>query len=478
MKNYDVIMIGAGSAGLGNAGVANTIGLKTLLIEVDEKNFGGDCTNYGCVPSKALIHISKLFHAAKQAVPFGMQVEGKANMEKVLAYIHQKQDTIRSGEDAEHHRKQGIDVEIGWAKFINKNTLEVNGQQFSAKVILLCTGSSPRELEIEGMEDISVYTNETLFFDCKKLPENLVVIGGGAIGCEMAQAFQRLGSQVYIVDRGERILSKERKEISKVLESQFEKEGLQVIHEAEVIAFKNGKAMLKTKNGQKEIPCDAALMAVGRVVNIKGMELEKAGIKLTEKGKIQVNEYLQTTNKKVYAIGDAAGTYMFSHGAEKMVRQLWRNLLIPIFKKKNTTKNLSWVTFTDPQVATFGWDEEKMKKENVDFYRQDQSFEEDDRAIVESYEYGKMSIWTTNGSNIGNRNILSGTMIAPQAGELVQELQLAMETKIPVKKITERVYPYPVASRINQKTLRGMMEKTFTETKKKLARWAFRTFRN
>jgi len=119
-----------------------------------------------------------------------------------------------------------------------------------------------------------------------------------------------------------------------------------------------------------------------------------------------------------------------------------------------------------------------MKKENVDFYRQDQSFEEDDRAIVESYEYGKMSIWTTNGSNIGNRNILSGTMIAPQAGELIQELQLAMETKIPVKKITERVYPYPVASRINQKTLRGMMEKTFTETKKKLARWAFRTFRN
>jgi len=476
MQKYDVIIIGAGSAGLGNAGVANTIGLKTLMIEADENNFGGDCTNYGCVPSKALIHVAKLFHAARLAVPFGMQAEGKANMEKVLNYIHQKQDTIRSGEDAEHHRKQGIDVEIGWAKFKNKNTLIVNEKEFSAKLILLCTGSSPRKIEINGMKQIPVYTNETLFFDCKKLPNNLVVIGGGAIGCEMAQAFQRLGSQVFIVDKGERVLKKERKDISEVLEKQFKKEEIQIFHQSEVISFQNGKATLKTENGEMEIDCDAALMAIGRTVNTDGMDLEKANIQLTDKGKIKVNEYLQTTNNKVYAIGDAAGTYMFSHGAEKMVRQLWRNILIPIFKKKNTTQNLSWVTFTEPQVATFGWDEDKMKKEKIDFYRQDQSFEEDDRAIVESYEYGKMSIWTTNGSNIGKRNILSATMIAPNAGELIQELQLAAENNIPINKITERVYPYPVASRINQKTLRGLMEKTFTDTKKKLARWAFNFF--
>ena len=476
MQNYDVLIIGAGAAGLGNAGVANTIGLRTLLIEADENNFGGDCTNYGCVPSKALIHVAKLFHAGRQAVSFGMQAEGKADMEKVLQYIHQKQDKIKSGEDAEHHRKQGIDVEIGWAKFVDENTVEVNGKKFSAKVILLCTGSSPRKIEIQGMKEIPVYTNETLFFDCKILPENLVVIGGGAIGCEMAQAFQRLGAQVTIVDRGGIILGKERKEISKVLENQFKKEGIQFFYESEVTKFANGKATIKTKDGQEEIPCDAALMAIGRVVNASGMDYEKAGIQLTEKGKIKVNEYLQTTNSQVYAIGDAAGTYMFSHGAEKMVRQLWRNLLIPVFKKKNTTKNLSWVTFTEPQVATFGWDEEKMKKESVDFNRQDQSFEEDDRAIVENYEYGKMSIWTDDNSRIGKRNILSVTMVAPHAGELIQELQLAAENDIPINKITERVYPYPVASRINQKTLRGMMEQTFTDTVKKLARWAFRMF--
>ena len=475
MKKYDVIVIGAGSAGLGNAGVANTIGLKTLMIEKDERNFGGDCTNFGCVPSKALIHVSKLFHSAKEAQPFGLKVEGQADMQLVLDYIHQKQDTIRSGEDAEHHRKKGIDVEIGTAKFIDKNTVEVNGKKFTAKRILLCTGSSPRKLEIDGMDALPVYTNETLFFNCKKLPNHLVVIGGGAIGCEMAQAFQRLGSQVTIVDRGNRLLKKERRNISKILKERFEKEGIQIFFESEITSFQNGKATLKMPHGTTQIPCDAAILAVGRVVNTDGLGLESANIELTEKGKIKVNDYLQTTNPKVYAIGDAAGTYMFSHGAEKMVRQLWRNLLIPVFKKKNTTKNLSWVTFTDPEVATFGWDEERLSKENINYLRQDQSFEEDDRAIVESYEYGHMSVWTSDESRAGKRKIHSATMIAPKAGDLIQELQLAAGNELPIQKITERVYPYPVAARINQKAMRGMTM-SFPDWLKKLARTAFRVF--
>lgn len=476
MKKYDVIVIGAGSAGLGNSGVANTIGLKTLLIEKDENNFGGDCTNFGCVPSKALIHVAKLFHAAKQASPFGLEVLGKADMEKVLEYIHSKQDFIKSGEDATALRKQGMDVVIGKAVFEDKKTIRVGEETYTAKVILLCTGSSPRRIKIPGEETVKVYTNESLFFDCKKLPAHFIIIGGGAIGCEMAQAFQRLGSQVTIVDRGHRILTKEREDIAAVLEQQFLKEGIRISYQSEVKAFKDGKCIVSTKNGVEEIPCDAALMAIGRVVNTEGMGLENAGIELTEKGKIKVDELLRSTNPRVYVIGDAAGKYMFSHGAEKMVRQLWRNLLIPVFKQKNTTKNLSWVTFTDPEVATFGWSEEQLGKEKVGYYRQDQSFEHDDRAIVEEYQYGKMSLWTTDGSSIGKRTLLSGTMIAPKAGDLIQELQLAAENEIPIQKITERVYPYPVASRINQKALRGMMEKTFTDTKKALARMSFRLF--
>lgn len=477
MKKYDVIVIGAGSAGLGSSGVANVLGLKTLLIEKDGDNFGGDCTNFGCVPSKALIHIANQFHQAKSAERFGLKTSGKAEMGSILDHIHQMQDVIKKTEDAEALRKKGIDVVIGKAFFTSRDILKVNDETFTARVILLCTGSSPRSLDIEGMASVKIYTNETIFFECRKLPENLIVIGGGPIGCELGQAFSRLGSTVTIVNRGDRLLNKEPKNVSEILETRFKKEGIQILNKAEVRSFKDGKARITSKEKEiLEFPCDAVLISVGRLVNTKGMNLDSAGIELTEKGKIKVDEYLQSTNKKVYVIGDAAGSYMFSHGAEKMVRQLWRNLLIPIFKKKNTWNELSWVTFTDPQVAHFGLTEEKLQEQGVKYLRQDQSFGHDDRAIVEEYTYGQISLWLDDSNSIGSKKILSGSMIAPHAGELVQELELAKHASIPISKLNDRVYPYPVAARINQKAIRGVMEKTRKSWKLKLARMVFRWF--
>jgi pyruvate/2-oxoglutarate dehydrogenase complex dihydrolipoamide dehydrogenase (E3) component len=477
MKKYDVIVIGAGSAGLGSSGVANVLGLKTLLIEKDADNFGGDCTNFGCVPSKALIHIANQFHHAKSAERFGLRTSGQADMGRILDHIHQMQDFIKKTEDAEALRDKGIEVVIGKAVFNSKDTITVNDETYSARVILLCTGSSPRTLDIDGMDSVKVYTNETIFFECRELPKNFVVIGGGPIGCELGQAFSRLGSKVTIVNRGGRLLGKEPKKVSEILENRFKEEGIQIMNNSEVPSFKDGKARIASQEKETiEIPCDAALIAVGRMVNTEGMGLDTAGIALTEKGKIKVDEYLQSTNKKVYVIGDAVGSYMFSHGAEKMVRQLWRNLLIPIFKKKNTWNDLSWVTFTDPQVAHFGLSEERLHDRKIKYYRQDQDFRHDDRAIVEEYTYGQMSLWLDNSGSIGSKKILSGSMVAPRAGELVQELELAKHAGIPIKKLNDRVYPYPVAARINQKTIRGVMEKTRKVWKLKLARAAFRWF--
>lgn len=477
MKEYDVIIIGAGSAGLGNSGVANTIGLKTLLIERNEDHFGGDCTNFGCVPSKALIHIADQFYKAKSAERFGLSVNGNADMKSILDYIHSKQEFIKSTEDAPALRKQGIDVVIGSASFIDKKTVEVNGESFTAKIIMLCTGSSPRKLEISGMDQVKVYTNENIFFECEELPKDLVVIGGGAIGCELGQCFARLGSNVTIVNRGSRLLNKEPEAVSKILQECFESEGISVINNAVVSSFDNGMAFVEYEDGNKKsIVCDATLLAVGRVVNVEGMGLEKAGIELTDNGKIKVNDYLQSTNKKVYVVGDAAGSYMFSHGAEKMVRMIWRNLLIPIAKKRNKWSDLSWVTFTDPQVAHFGLTEEMMHEQGVSYYRQDQDMQHDDRAIIQEYTYGRMSIWVDDSRSAGNKNILAGSMIAPNAGELIQELELAKYAEISIQKLNNRVYPYPVAARINQKTIRGMMDKTITPFKKQLARIAFRFF--
>ncbi|WP_373519665.1 NAD(P)/FAD-dependent oxidoreductase [Pricia sp.] len=475
MKKYDVIVVGAGSAGLGSSGVANVLGLKTLLIEKDADNFGGDCTNFGCVPSKALIHIAKQFHQAKSAERFGLKTTGKADMGSILDHIHQMQTFIKQTEDAEALRKKGIDVVIGKAVFDSRNTIKVNDETYTARIILLCTGSSPRKLDIEGMDSIQVYTNETIFFDCRELPENFVVIGGGPIGCELGQAFSRLGSKVTIVNRGDRLLTKEPEIVSDILETRFTEEGIQILNNAEVESFKDGKARIASKENEiLEIPCAAVLLSVGRSVNTKGMNFDAAGIELTENGNINVNEYLQSTNKRVYVIGDAAGSYMFSHGAEKMVRQLWRNLLIPIFKKKNTWNDLSWVTFTDPQVAHFGLTEEKLEEQGIGYIRQDQGFGHDDRAIVEEYTYGRMSFWLDDSSSVGGKKILSGSMIAPHAGELVQELELAKHAGIPISVLNDRIYPYPVAARINQKTIRGVMEKTRKPWKLKLARMAFR----
>ncbi|NND31064.1 MAG: FAD-dependent oxidoreductase [Saprospiraceae bacterium] len=476
MKKYDVIVIGAGSAGLGNAGVAHTIGLKTLLIEKDAKHFGGDCTNFGCVPSKALIHIAQQFHAAKNTAKFGLKVEGKANMQTVLKYIHEKQAIIRNEEDAVALKNQGQDVVIGHARFVDKNTVSVDDEFFSARIIILCTGSAPRMIDIRGMDKVRLYNNENLFYECDDLPDHFLVIGGGPIGVEMAQAFSRLGSQVTIVNRGERLLKKEPVRISAILQEQLESESIRVINAAEVKKFDRGLVYINTGDELLALPCDATLMAIGRVVNIKDMDLDKAGIELDADEKIKVNSYLQSSNKQVYVAGDAVGAYMFSHGAEKMVRQLWRNLLIPFLKKTNTTEDLSWVTFTDPQVAHFGDIEKDLDVRNVKYHRQDQDLAHDDRAIIQEYRYGFSSFWMTPGKNVRNRKILSGSMIAPQAGELIQEMQLAKHAGIPIKKITSRVYPYPVASRINQKTMRGVMAHSYTNWKKKLARTAFRFF--
>ncbi len=477
MKKYDVIVIGAGSAGLGSSGVANVLGLKTLLVEKDGDNFGGDCTNFGCVPSKALIHIANQFHQAKSAERFGLKTSGKADMGGILDHIHQMQTFIKDTEDAAALRKKGIDVVIGKAVFDSGHTLKVNDETYSARIILLCTGTSPRMLDIEGMDSVDVYNNETIFFDCRELPENLIVIGGGPIGCELGQAFSRLGSKVTIVNRGGRLLNKETEKVSEILETRFRKEGIQILNGAEVQFFKDGRTGVATKENEIfEMPCDAVLISVGRIVNVKGMNFDAAGIELTEKGKIKVDEYLRSTNKKVYVIGDAVGSYMFSHGAEKMVRQLWRNLLVPIFKKKNTWNDLSWVTFTDPQVAHFGLTEERLHEKGVKYLRKCQSFEHDDRAIVEEYTYAQMSLWLDDSNGMGRKKILSGSMIAPRAGELVQELELAKHANIPISKLNDRVYPYPVAARINQKTIRGVMEKSRKAWKLKLARIAFRWF--
>lgn len=234
--------------------------------------------------------------------------------------------------------------------------------------------------------------------------------------------------------------------------------------------------MIKLEDGTvQKIDCDVSLLSIGRIVNSSNMDLEKAGIKLTDRKKFKLDQYLRTTNKRVYAIGDAAGKYMFSHGAEKQVRLMWENLINPL-KKKDQTEFLSWVTFTDPEIATWGKSEEELQNQGIRYWRQDQDYKEDDRAIVDEYEFGHVSLLMTRNSDLGRRRILGGSMIAANAGEMSQELMLAMEAKIPIQKMFDRVYPYPVGSRVNQKAIRGVVEKRLTPFLKNILKRLFRLF--
>lgn len=449
MKKYDLIVIGAGSGGIGAGGIANRLGLNVLMITGKAFDVGGDCLNYGCVPSKAMIHVSRLFHAGREAEEFGLETKGKADFQKVIEYIHRQQDVIRDHENPAHFRERDIDMEIGWAKFVDKKTIEVNGQKFTANKIVLATGSIPRELKVPGIENVeNLHTNETVFYNLKELPERLLVIGGGPIGCELGQAMSRLGSKVTLVNRGSQIMGKERDDFRDTMADLFRKEGITVINEAEVMSFSDGNtAILKKENGEKgEVEFDAVLLSIGRIVRTEGMDLDKAGVEV-DKGKIVVDDYYRSTNKNVFVVGDAMGREQFSHGAEMHNRDLIVNFMSPFPLRKHSLKNFSWVTFTDPEVATFGWSEKDLKDKNIAYTKIEQDFHEDDRAITANYHsYSKLVLYLSKKS-LFNRTvkILGGTMMAPHAGDLIQELLTANIAGLDVNTIFNKVYPYPVA---------------------------------
>lgn len=459
-KQYDIIIIGGGSAGLGALGMAQEFGWTPLMIDKEEASIGGDCLNFGCVPSKALIHLAKQFHGAKKASQFGIRVEGKADMQKILDYVHAKQAVIRHHESADFIRSQGVDLKIGVASFVDEKTIQVENEYFTSDKIIIATGSRPRHIPFKGIEQVKTFTNENLFYEMKTLPNQLLVVGGGPIGCEMAQTFQRFGSQVTIIDMADRILTKEREEYSQILSAQLEKEGVKIITQAKLKEFTSGtSAKIEVANlGQLDIEFDAALMAIGRVLNLEDLNVENAGINKTERGKLILDDCLRTTNKKVFASGDAAGMYQFSHGAELHTTLLKHNFQNN-FTKKHNADHLSWVTFTQPEIATFGLTEEHMKTEGIDYWRQDQDFSKDDRAIVDEYTYGRITLFLTPKTFWNKqRKIIGGTIIAPNAGELMQELTLAMENKLPIDAIYEKLYAYPTASRINQQAIMGVIK--------------------
>jgi pyruvate/2-oxoglutarate dehydrogenase complex dihydrolipoamide dehydrogenase (E3) component len=474
-KKYDIIVIGCGSGGLSVGLFMGMAGFKVLMVSKTDHSIGGDCLNDGCVPSKAFIHVAKIAHQAKEAINFGLQLSGSIDIKKAIEYVYQRQEVIRAHENASWLIEQGVDVALGEAHFTGRDEIEVDGKKYKGKKIVIATGSKPGKLTISGVEKVTYYDNESIFH-IEELPKKLLVIGGGPIGMEIAQVMSRLGSKVTVVHRGSMILKNDDEAVTSILYNQLKKEGIEFYLNAKADHFSSAnEAMIILKDkSKKSIQFDAVFVGIGRELNLEILQLQNAGVEVKD-GSIIKNRHLQTTNKNIFVCGDVAGDLQFSHAAEFHARILLNNFFSP-FKNKLNDDHMSWVTFTDPEVATFGLNEKQLKERNIGYERLERDFREDDRAITDNYQYGKSVLFISNKGFLRKQKILGGTMVAPGAGESIQELILANTSKLSINAIFNKIYPYPTVSRINQQVIVQYKSNALTNMVKTILQKLYKIF--
>lgn len=474
-KIYDIIVIGAGSGGLSVGLTMNKLGFKVLMISKTDKEIGGECLNDGCVPSKALIHVSRIVKNAKTATAFGMCINGRPDLKKAIEYVHQRQEIIRKHENAEALCDSGIAIALGEAKFTGNNEVEVNNTKYKGKNIVIATGSKPIKLDVPGVENVKYFTNNNIF-SVQNLPENILVVGGGPIGIEIAQALSRFDRKVTIVHHGSMILEHDDNEVTAILLEQLRNEGIEFLFNANIESFTSANdAIVKVEDGSvRNLTFDAIFVGIGRELPLQSLQLKNAGIEVND-DKIVIDKYLRTTNKNVFVCGDVAGDLMFSHAAEFHARILINNFLSPL-KKQLNNNHMSWVTFTDPEIATFGLNEKQLKDKGMEYHKLEQDFSDDDRAITDNYQFGRMILYLSKGNLFKKEKILGGTMVAPNAGELIQELILANTSGLSINSIFDKIYPYPVASRVNQQLIVKYKEKGISLGIKLILQVAYKIF--
>ncbi|MBU3144235.1 NAD(P)/FAD-dependent oxidoreductase [Clostridium sp. CF012] len=437
MKAYDVAIIGAGSGGLTAAYTAKGFSKKVILI--DKNKPGGECTWSGCIPSKALINIANEIHVARKYSDFS--VDTGEVLEKVRKVIN----NVYKEESPEVLKRDGIDYVNGFAKFIDKNTLSVNGEEIKAKKIFISTGSSPMVPPIDGLKDINYLTNENIFSE-EKLPESIIVLGGGAIGVELSQAMNRLGVKVSLVEMMDTILSREEPKLVSILERKLRSEGVKIYTSctAEKASEEKGKVAFSiVKDGIAEIiTADKILVALGRVPNIKGLDLDKISVKYNKKA-IEVNEHLETTTKGIFAIGDVTGPYLFSHMANVQGITAVKNALLPI-KKKIDYSHVAWCTFSQPELARAGFTEQEAREKYGDSIRvYEQDYKSLDRAKTKENDEGIVKIICDK-----KGKVLGTSVLGDRAGEMISEIQVVKTLGINFAKLTKVIHPYPTYGEI------------------------------
>lgn len=466
MNKRDLVVIGGGTGGLIVTSVAAQLGLKVTMIERREK-LGGDCLQTGCVPSKTLIHAAKVASLMRRADEYGLKaVEPEVDLGQVSDHVQSVIDQIQPHDDPERFRGYGGEVVFGHATFTDSHTVEVNGQSIQGRRFVIASGSSPFVPPIPGLDEVPYLTNENIF-SLRELPARLIVLGGGAIGIEMAQAYARLGSRVTVVERLPHILPQEDPEISDMLAENLKAEGIDILTgtSAEQVS-KTGDVyhMRCSCEGEIEIESDALLVAVGRKPNVEGMGLDAAGVAYDNKG-IKVDRRLRSTSKHIYACGDVAGPYPFTHMAEYQAGIVISNAIFR-FPKKTDYRVVPWVTYSDPELARVGLTEQQARDQGLEVDVLRFSFSDIDRALAEVETAGEMKLISRKGK------ILGATILGPHAGELIHEIVLAMQAGLKIGDISATIHAYPTLAQISRRTVNTYYgEKLFSERTRKVVGW-------
>ena len=451
----NLIVMGGGSAGLVSSYIAAAVKARVSLIE--KHKMGGDCLNTGCVPSKALIRSAKIAHYLERAHEFGIDdVSGQVNFTRVMERVQRVIRKVEPHDSVERYSGLGVHCIRGAARLVSPWEVEVDGTRITARNIVIATGGRPYVPPLAGLEKIDYYTSDSIWA-LRKKPERMLVMGGGPIGCELTQAFTRLGVQVIQVDHGTRLLHREDKDVSALVMAQFIHDGVDLRLQHEARSFqkvlnpetKEERQFLEAGfKGQKvEIDFDVVLFATGRKANTANLGLEALGIELTERGTIEVNDSMQTRYPNIYACGDVAGPYQFTHTAAHQAWYCAVNALFGRFKKfKVDYSVIPWCTFTDPEVARVGLNEQEAQEQGIAYEVTKYGIDDLDRAIADEEARGFVKVLTVPGKD----KILGVTIVGYHAGELIVEYISAMKHGLGLNKILGTIHIYPTMSEANK----------------------------
>jgi pyruvate/2-oxoglutarate dehydrogenase complex dihydrolipoamide dehydrogenase (E3) component len=470
--DFDIGIIGGGAAGLTVASGAAQLGAKTLLIE-KEPELGGDCLHFGCVPSKTLIKTARVYHQIKHAKNYGLPEINlpPVDFKNVSSRIRSVISKIQKHDSEERFCGLGAKVLFGDASFLDPHTVKLNGNEYSSKNWVIATGSSASVAPIPGLDSTPFITNRELFY-LDRLPEKLLILGGGPIGIEMAQAFSRLGSTVHVFDRADQILLKEDKDMAEGVKQVLKKEGVHFHLEVGIIETKdlgNAKEVVYTDLSGKihHEQGDMLLVAMGRRPNIEGLGLEQAGVEFDRFG-ITVDKRMRTNIKHIYAAGDVAGGYQFTHAAGYEGSIVISNAIFKLPRKTNYTY-LPWCTYTDPELASIGMNEIRAGEAGINYSVITENFENNDRSLAEKNRTGKVKMLLNE-----KEKPIGVQIFGPHAGDLISEWVAVFAAGMNLSTLAGAVHPYPTLGEINKRVAGNFLStKIFSDTVKKGLKFFF-----